>query len=331
MKENRGIGSAADGDAGDPSMSLNGREVNTVELGAYQKAARKTDQNPKMGEASSRREPLPYEVIPLLGLVGEVGALLSEYKKLLRDGKIHRSFRDEVAEELGDVLWYVANVADKFDLDLDEVASLNLSKVRGRHVGPDGGVRLYDEGLPAEQQLPRRFKYRFEQETVEGAIRVRMLDATSGIQTGDLLMDNTYEDDGYRFHDVIHLAFAARLGWSPVLRKLLRKRMQIVHRTPEQVDDAEDGGRAQVVEEAIVAAAYIYAEDHEMLEGATTVGQGLLRHIQGMTRKLEVSDRSAWEWDTTLLEGFAVWRDLRRHGGGTVYGDLAKGSLEFSR
>ena len=301
-----------------------------MELGAYQKAARTTDQNPTDGEASSRRRPAPYEVIPLLGLVGEVGALLSEYKKLLRDGSIHRNFRDEVAEELGDVLWYLANVADKFELDLDEVASANLNKIRGRWLRPDGSVRLYDKGLPADQQLPRRFEFRFEQERVEEVVRVRMLDASSGTLTGDPLRDNTYEDDGYRFHDVIHLAFAAHLGWSPVLRKLLRQRNWIVHRTPERVDDAEDGGRARVVEEAVVAAAYIYAEDHAMLDGAQTVGQDLLRHIQRMTRKLEVSDRSAWEWDRALLNGFAVWRGLIKHLGGTVTGDLARGSLEFS-
>ena len=329
MKESPGIGSVADGDARD-QVQGEADGVKAVELGVYQQAARKTDKNPKGGKASSRRQPFPYEVIPLLGLVGEVGALLSEYKKLLRDGEIHRSFRDEVAEELGDVLWYVANVADKFDLDLEEVASLNLSKVRGRWLGPDGAVRLYDEGLAADQQLPRRFEYRFEQEEAEEAIRVSMLDESSGTPTGDPLRDNTYEDDGYRFHDVIHLAFAAYLGWSPVLRKLLRKRKQIVHRTPERVDDAEDGGRAQVIEEAIVAAAYIYAEDHDMLDGATTVGQGLLRHIQRMTRKLEVGDRSAWEWDRALLDGFAVWRELTRHGGGTVAGDLGRRSLEFS-
>ena len=63
------------------------------------------------------------ELIPLLGLVGEVGSLLGEYKKLLRDGSIHQNFRDEVQEELGDVLWYVANVAEKFGLDLNDVAS----------------------------------------------------------------------------------------------------------------------------------------------------------------------------------------------------------------
>ena len=300
-----------------------------MELGEYQARARETDQNPGDSKASSWREPNREEVIPLLGLVGEVGTLLSEYKKLLRDGEIHRSFRDEVAEELGDVLWYVANVADKFDLHLEEIAVTNLRKVRGRWLSPEGRVRFYDEGQEAARQLPRGFEYRFEEERTGGATRVRMLEASSGAPTGDPLSDNTYDDDGYRFHDVIHLAFAAYLGWSPVLRKLLRKGRRLVHRTPEAVDDAEDGGRAQVVEEAIVAAAYIYAEDHAFLDGATTVGQQLLRHIARMTRKLEVGDRSAWEWDRALLSGFAVWRELARNGGGCVVGDLNGPSLIF--
>ena len=300
-----------------------------MKLGEYQELARKTDQNSLGSKRSTPREPSREEVIPLLGLVGEVGALLSEYKKLLRDGEIHRSFREEVAEELGDVLWYVANVADKFGLDLEDIASANLKKVRGRWLDTEGGPRLYDDGLNTAQQLPRQFAFRFEQEGAKGARRVRMIDASSRVPTGDPLRDNTYADDGYRFHDVIHLAFAAYLGWSPVLRKLLRNGGRLAHRTPEQVDDAEDGGRAQVVEEAIVAAAYIYAEDHAFLDGATTVGQQLIRHVERMTRRLEVADRSAWEWDRALLSGFSVWRELMRNGGGCVVGNLDAPSLEF--
>jgi len=306
---------------------VSGERGNKVELGEYQVRARDTDRNPADRKASGRSDPKREEVIPLLGLVGEVGTLLSEYKKLLRDGEIHRTFREEVAEELGDVLWYVANVADKFDLDLDEIAAANLRKVRNRWLETEGRVRFYDEGQEAERQLPRKLEYRFEEERIDGATRVNLLEASSDVPTGDPLRDNTYGDDGYRFHDVIHLALAAYLGWSPVLRKLLRSGGRLVRRTPETVDDAEDGGRAQVVEEAIVAAAYIYAEDHAFLDGATTVGQQLLRHIARMTRKLEVGDRSAWEWDRALLSGFAAWRELARNGGGCVVGDLNGPSL----
>ncbi len=73
----------------------------------FQKQAAETDQNPGMAqhiEPGSTPDPTRAEVIPLLGMVGEVGSLLGEYKKLLRDGETHRRFKDEVAEELGDIL-----------------------------------------------------------------------------------------------------------------------------------------------------------------------------------------------------------------------------------
>jgi hypothetical protein len=45
-----------------------------------------------------------------------------------------------------------------------------------------------------------------------------------GKPLGDDLTDNAYVDDGYRFHDVIHLALIAHLGWSPVVRGLMRRK-----------------------------------------------------------------------------------------------------------
>ena len=62
----------------------------------------------------------------------------------------------------------------------------------------------------------------------------------------------------------------------------------IENRTPAEVDDTEDGGRGQVVEEAIVAAAYVYASEHGFLRGIEAVDWHLLRHIGKMTGKLEV-------------------------------------------
>ena len=192
-----------------------------MHLKEYQELARKTDRTPRDEAGDDPRQPYRHDVVPLLGLVGEVGGLLGEYKKRLRDGELHRGFADEVAEELGDIMWYVANVADKFALDLEEVAADNLKKVADRWLRPDGRA-LYDSGLRIGQQLPRRFAYRFEERLVKGVIKVVMVDERWEMDLGNELTDNAYEDDGYRFHDVMHLAFAAHLGWSPVLRKLLR-------------------------------------------------------------------------------------------------------------
>lgn len=294
----------------------------------YQRISGQTDQTLKEESGKDPRQPYRHDVVPLLGLVGEVGGLLGEYKKRLRDGNIHRNFSDEVAEELGDIMWYVANVANKFDLDLDEIATNNLKKVQDRWLPPDGARLLYDSDLPAWQQIPRKFSYRFEERSENDRAIVVMHDELREIKTGDELTDNAYKDDGYRFHDAMHLAFAAKLGWSPVLRKLLRNK-EIIKNRPSPLDEAEDGGRGRVVEEAIVAAAYVYAAEHEFLEGIEEIDWELLRHIKKMTQRLEVRDRSTWEWKEALLQGFMVWRKLHERKGGIVMGDLEKGSLEF--
>jgi NTP pyrophosphatase (non-canonical NTP hydrolase) len=76
----------------------------------------------------------PEEAItyPLLGLVGEVGEFANKYKKVIRDG---REFpKDDMASELGDILWYLANLALDCNLDLGYVASKNIDKLEDRKI-----------------------------------------------------------------------------------------------------------------------------------------------------------------------------------------------------
>jgi NTP pyrophosphatase (non-canonical NTP hydrolase) len=302
-----------------------------MDFDEYQQKAGSTDQNPRpiSDTAPNSADPARGEVIPLLGLVGEVGSLLGEYKKLIRDGATHRKFQEEVAEELGDILWYVANVATKFGLRLTEIAEKNLEKVRNRWANPKGHRKLYDTDLPEDQRLPRNFEFSFDQRMIDGVEKMVLTDRLLAETAGDPLTDNASEDDGYRFHDVLHLAFAACLGWSPVVRKLYRRKGRMKNRMPREFSDVEDGGRAQVIEEAIVAAAYVYAVDHAFLDGVNAIDWQLLSHIKRMTSHVEVRDRTEWEWNATLLRGFAVWRQLRANKGGIVRGDLEADTLEF--
>lgn len=66
-----------------------------------------------------------------LGLAGEAGEVANKIKKLIRDGD-DQGKRDTIAKELGDVLWYVSELATVLGADLNEVAQCNISKLHDR-------------------------------------------------------------------------------------------------------------------------------------------------------------------------------------------------------
>jgi len=91
----------------------------------YQRASRKTAIYPAIGH------PVIY---PSLGLVGEAGEVAGKIKKIFRDknGVISDETRQALADELGDVLWYVAQICTELGLDLGSVADHNLKKLLDR-------------------------------------------------------------------------------------------------------------------------------------------------------------------------------------------------------
>jgi NTP pyrophosphatase (non-canonical NTP hydrolase) len=292
-----------------------------MDLSDYQREAQATDQLPS-GDPNDL-------IVPLLGMAGEVGSLLVEFKKHLRDGEAHTLFPDQMAEELGDVLWYVANTATKFDLDLSTIAEDNLGKTRDRWPTADDrrSYRLFDEEFPPEEQLPRTFVAEISDATSAGG-RGRMTITIDDAPAGDALQDNAYVEDGYRFHDIFHLAHAAKLGWSPVLRgKLLSPKRK--RASDSIVDEVEDGGRAIVIDEAIVAYVWEYARRHRFLEGITTVDYPVLKAIRTLTSELEVSQRTAHDWEEAILAGYAIFRKVNAQGRGRIAVDLRDRSIRL--
>ena len=87
----------------------------------YQKLSRKSAIYPKKGKNF---------IYPTLGLAGEAGEVAEKIKKVLRDnqGIIDEPRKEEIAKELGDVLWYLAQIATELGLSLEEVAQGNLKK-----------------------------------------------------------------------------------------------------------------------------------------------------------------------------------------------------------
>jgi len=289
-----------------------------MDFQAYQDRAAKTDRNPSTDPADQKAM-----MIPLLGLAGEAGELLSEYKKFLRDGDTHLLFRERFVEELGDLLWYLSNVATKFKLSLADIAEQNLVKCERRFGKPSDGV-AFDAEFPDTERLPRVFLIDFN--TIHDESGKPLMKACyNGRQFGNDLTDNAYEGDGYRFHDVFHLAFAAVLGWSPITRALLERK----RRSKPTVDEVEDGGRAKAIEEGISALIFTFGKDYDFLEGKFSVSSELLRTIRGMVCHLEVSRCSTGDWENAILQGFAVWREIKRRLGGTVVVDLDKRSISL--
>jgi NTP pyrophosphatase (non-canonical NTP hydrolase) len=262
-------------------------------------------------------------MIPLLGLAGEAGELLSEYKKFLRDGDSHLLFKERFQEELGDMLWYLSNVATKFGLDLSRIAERNLAKSEQRF-GRPATAAVSDADYPEGERLKRRFEVHFNA-IKDGSNQPRMKAYHEGRQFGDDLTDNAYEGDGYRFHDVFHLAFAAVLGWSPITRSLLSRK----RKSNPQVDEVEDGGRAKAIEEGISALIFAFAKDYAFLEGKPSVSSELLRTIRSMVSHLEVSRCSTGDWENAIIQGFDVWREIAKRHGGTVVIDLDNRSISL--
>lgn len=299
-----------------PSTSPFSAKEQVMDFKTYQKRAATTDRNPSDDPAD-----IKSMTIKLLGIAGEAGEVVTEYKKYLRDGDSNLLFKERFAEELGDLLWYLANVATKFKLDLSKIAEQNLAKCEQRF-GPGLGGVVFDADHPAKERLPRRFQVDFT--TVhDEKDKPRMKAYYKGKQFGNDLTDNSYELDGYRFHDVFHLAFVAVLGWSPITRSLLERK----RRSNQDVDEVEDGGRAKAIEEGISALIFTYAKDYGWLQGKASVGSELLRTIKSMTAHLEVARCSTGDWENAIVQGFAVWREIKKRGGGTIVADLDKRTL----
>jgi NTP pyrophosphatase (non-canonical NTP hydrolase) len=288
----------------------------------YQARAKETDQAP--GEGHDQK------IIPLLGLAGEAGELLSEYKKHLRDGDAHRLFSERVAEELGDLLWYISTVATKFGLQLEDVATKNICKTYARWgheacSATSGLFRFFDDDYPVNERLPRYFEVKISDTVEHESVKMRAF--INGKQIGDPLTDNAYSSDGYRFHDIFHFGFAAGLAWSPVTRRNL----QCKRKSNPKTDEVEDGGRATAIEEGLSAIIFDYAKQHRFLEDIKALDYDLLKLIKRNTESLEVGRRSVGDWERTIINSYEVWRDVARNKGGTVIVDLETRRLTYRK
>jgi NTP pyrophosphatase (non-canonical NTP hydrolase) len=101
----------------------------------YQKKSRETAIYPDLGKNF---------VYPTLGLAGEAGEVAEKIKKILRDknGQVSDEDREALKKELGDVLWYLSQIATELGIPFTEVAEANIEKLASRY----GRDKIHGDG-----------------------------------------------------------------------------------------------------------------------------------------------------------------------------------------
>lgn len=111
-------------------------------LNEYQKMAHETAKYPCGLVAGDNINTVVNYLYPALGLAEEAGEVAGKYAKALRDcsGEIDEKRKEAIVKELGDVMWFVAELATCLEVDLDLVAEMNLQKLASRQArGVIGG------------------------------------------------------------------------------------------------------------------------------------------------------------------------------------------------
>jgi NTP pyrophosphatase (non-canonical NTP hydrolase) len=379
-------------------------DLDDLSMNEYQKFTRETD-----------RMPPDSLDMPLLGLFGEIGSLLSELKKKQRDQRAYIKYDGAVLEELGDVLWYFCRLAARADLSLevlaqrsfrdlrdwdlvdetfhgrfgdiqkahdaaaaaeyetrlvllagragdlmndfgagritanrdvlsahlvdvfraliaaaeaadvslDEAARRNLEKTFSRWPSRECYPPLVDGHMIEIERLPRQFSMSFEEHNAAG--KTYVIQKCNGIIIGDRLTDNKSEKDDYRFHDVFHISYAVFLGWSPVLRSLFH----VKRKSDPETDENQDGARAILIEEGVSTFIFGRGQQLNLYEGLDHVDYSLLKSIRELIRGYEVEQCGLWQWEKAILNGFKVFRELKRHRCGIIVADLIAHTLTF--
>ena len=229
------------------------------------------------------------------------------------------------SQTTSDLLYVFANqymrTVQAVGMPFAEIVCRNVEKVRGRFLEFNlADLPDFDKDFPAEERLPERFHVEIIQ-CSEGQSRMRW----NGVFIGDPLNDSIMDSDGYRFHDVFHLSYAAILHWSPIFRRLIKRR----RKSRPEINQTEDGGRARVIEEGLSAWIFSRAKNQNFFEEQESLSFDLLKVLQGFVQGYEVEKCSLRLWEYAIMEGYKVFREVRKYKEGVVIGDRSTRTIKY--
>jgi NTP pyrophosphatase (non-canonical NTP hydrolase) len=275
------------------------------------------DELPRRTNVGGSPDSLEFERAVIV-LAGKVGLLLNDFS--LR--RIEKN-RDVLSAHLVEIFRALIEAANLANVDLHVAAAKNIEKINSRWPNDYVYVPLFDDQFRVSEQLPRRIEIHITEEEVRG--RLHVVQRWKGVKVGNSLTDNKLALDDYRFHDVFHLAYAAILGWSPVIRALLK----VKRKSEPAVDEAEDGARAILIEEGVSTLIFHHALRLKYFASINSVDYPLLKTVQDFVRGFEVERCPLWQWEKAILDGFAVFRRLRTERRGIIVADLKRHTIRF--
>lgn len=190
----------------------------------------------------------------------------------------------------------------------------------------EDNINLFDKNCITKEQIPRVFTVSFKEIGI-GQRKEVIVTLNDNEQLGDVINDNAYENDYYRYHDVFHYSFATILGWSPCSRAMMKRK----RKSNYLLDEIEDGARATITEEALSMIIFNEAKRKNYFEGKTTVSKVTLRIIKEMTENFEVNVRTTKEWEKAILKAYKIFRLLIKNEGGMVEFNALKGEINYNK
>ena len=263
-------------------------------------------------------DPPPAEdvISDALALGAAAGSLLAT---------LRQDHSNDTATQFVTIWRALGQVASASRIDLCRAAEKNREKTHSRWPRAREFRQLFDDDvrIPDEERIPHKLNVEFREVRRRGKSVVIL--RCNGLNLGDRLTDNIRDEDFYRFHDVFHFAYAVYLGWSPIVRALLKCK----RKSDPEVDENQDGARAGIIEEAVAATVFSRAKEMRYYDGVDRVDYDLLKTVTELVRGYEVDDVPVWQWEAAILNGYRVFRELRTHRGGKVTLDLLNRNLGY--
>jgi NTP pyrophosphatase (non-canonical NTP hydrolase) len=282
-----------------------------------------------LGACANGQQLLRVSVALLWQLAGEL--LRTNYLVDASVGFSKKAVDRPINVVLGEVCWHLSALATLHQLSMNSVVAQNIEKVNFRR-NRDRATPWHDLERDPLEQLPRKFEVVF---ISLGPRRSRMY-LNNRPLGNDLVDNNPFADDGYRFHDAFHLANIAHLGWSPIFRKFMGR---VRRRTDE--DKYEDSARAAIVEEVVIDA--IHSEGRRLSDECAGTGPRrmfpdrrvitlkFLKYVREFVAKLEVGRNQYWEWQDAIVDGAEIYLLLRLEQQGTVTVDMERRTVSYSK